>query len=75
MITMRLSEIGALLMRIDHERSLLTSQLQQGELASAQMFVRRTQEIDVLCKYAYDQLSQLMRQRKWSSPVIDLRKR
>ena len=75
MITMRLSEIGALLMRIDYEQSLLSSQMQRRELANTQAFINRTQDIEVLTKYAYNQLSQLMEQRRWASPVIDLRKK
>ena len=70
MRTLQLKEIGALLMKIDIEHTLLVRLLTQEGLRSAQVYKKECQRIERVRKQVLQELAELIRQRYWRGPAI-----
>lgn len=70
MRTLQLKEIGALLIEIDIEHTLLVRLLTREGLRSAEVYRKECQRIERVRKHVLRELAELIRQRHWRSPMI-----
>ncbi|MEM7402507.1 MAG: hypothetical protein AAF310_00595 [Myxococcota bacterium] len=70
MRTIKLREIGVLLMQIDYEQTLLTRLLTQERLRSASVYQHEMKRLEKLRHNVLQELADLVRQRYWRGPKI-----